>query len=95
LNADVKKEYDSLEYEYRLLREMINARLAAEKSQADIAEKMGTTTSVVGRLETGGGNKRHSPTLATLRRYARAVDCELEIRLIPRDSKHHGESDRF
>lgn len=45
---------------------------------------MGTTTSVVGRLETGGGKKHHSPTLATLQKYARAVGCQLQLKLVRR-----------
>ena len=30
-----------------------------------------------------GGSQRHSPSIATLRRYAKAVGCRLEIRLRP------------
>ena len=40
----------------------------------------------VARLEAGGGSKRHSPSIATLRKYAEAVGCRLEIRLRPRRS---------
>ena len=41
---------------------------------------MGTTKSAVSRLEAAG---KHSPSVATLKRYARAVGCEIEIRLQP------------
>ena len=44
---------------------------------------MGTKTPAVARLEAGGGSRRHSPSVATLRKYARAVGCRLEIRLRP------------
>jgi hypothetical protein len=44
---------------------------------------MGTSTSVVGRLETGGGKEKHSPTLATLEKYAKAVGCVLCLKLVP------------
>ncbi len=77
----VKKEYDAMDEEFRLLDEMLKARLKAGKTQGAVAKIMKTTTSVVGRLETGGGQHKHSPTIETLRRYARAVDCELEIKL--------------
>jgi transcriptional regulator with XRE-family HTH domain len=40
---------------------------------------MGTTKSAVSRLEGAG---THSPSVGTLRRYARAVGCEVEIRLV-------------
>lgn len=80
--AGVKKEYDSLEEEFSLLEVMLKARLEAGKTQNDVAKVMKTTTSVVGRLETGGGQHKHSPTIETLRKYARAVNCNLEIRLV-------------
>lgn len=81
-NSAVKKEYDSLRGEFDLLEVMLKARLAAGKTQRDVAKKMKTTTSVVGRLETGGGKHRHSPTIETLRNYAHALDCNLEIKLV-------------
>lgn len=82
----VKREYDALENEFRLLNELIKARLNAGKTQEEVARQMGTTTSVVGRLETGGGKQNHSPTLATLSRYAAAVGCTLQLKLIPKKS---------
>ncbi len=50
-------------------------------TQETVAERMGTTKSAVSRLE---GSARHAPSLATLRRYAEAVGCELEVRLVAR-----------
>ena len=41
---------------------------------------MGTTKSAVSRLEAAG---RLSPSVSTLKKYARAVGCEVEIRLVP------------
>ncbi len=76
----VKKAYHSMEEECKLLDAMLTARMKAKKTQSDVAKMMKTTTSVVGRLETGGGQSRHSPTVATLRNYANAVNCKLEIR---------------
>ncbi len=78
----VQKEYDALKEDFELLEIMINARFKAGKSQEEIAKAMKTTTSVVGRLETGGGKKRHSPNLETLRRYAKAVGCNLQIKFV-------------
>ena len=42
---------------------------------------------VVARLEAGGGSQQHSPSVATLRKYAQAVGCRLEIRLRRRKTK--------
>lgn len=80
--AGVRKEYDSLEEEFGLLEEMIKARSKAGKTQEEIAKLMKTTTSVIGRLETGGGKHRHSPTIETLRNYARALNCGLKISFV-------------
>lgn len=76
-----KQSYTALEGEYLLLREMLAARLNAGLSQAEVAERMGTTTSVVSRLESAA---KHTPSLATLQKYAQAVGCQLEIKLVPK-----------
>ena len=83
----VKKEYDSLNEEFQMLEQMINARIKAGKTQREVAKKMKTTTSVVGRLETGGGAHRHSPTVDSLRRYARAINCVLEVKFVPQSKR--------
>jgi transcriptional regulator with XRE-family HTH domain len=79
-----KKEYDDLNEEFTILKEMLRARKAARLSQADVAKRMGTKPPAVARLEAAGGSKRHSPSVATLRKYADAVGCRLEIKIIPR-----------
>lgn len=80
-NPKVKAEYDALEEEFSLLHQMLSARSAAGLSQEDVARKMGTKQSAVARIECTG---KHSPSLNTLRRYAQAVGCSLEVRLIPK-----------
>jgi len=42
---------------------------------------LGTEPDQATNLEAGGGSKKHSPSIATLRKYAEAVGCRLEIRL--------------
>src|SRR5947209_5281085 len=79
----VKAEYDAQAEEFALLDELLRARQRAGLTQAEVAERMGTRTPTVARLEAGGGNRGHSPSVATLRKYARAVGCRLEIRLRP------------
>ena len=82
---DVKTEYDRLDEEFTLLDEFLKARAAAGVSQAQVAERMGTTQSVVARL--GSGHGKHSPSLATLRKYAQALGCRLDLRLIKETGK--------
>jgi len=79
---NVRKEYIALEEEFELLEEMLKARVKAGKSQEEVARAMRTSTSVVGRLETGGGKHKHSPTIETLRKYAMALDCDLRIKFV-------------
>jgi transcriptional regulator with XRE-family HTH domain len=82
----VKKAYNELKEEFDLLREIVEVRYRLGKTQEEIAKTMKTSTSVIGRLETGGGID-HSPKLITLRRYARALGCDLQIRLVPQKYK--------
>ncbi len=79
----VQAEYDAQAEEFALLDELLRARQRAGLTQAEVAVRMGTQTPAVARLEAGGGSKRHSPSIATLRKYAAAVGCRLEIRLRP------------
>lgn len=82
-DPEFKKEYDDLEVEFALLRELLLARQRAGLTQADVAEKMGTKSPAVTRLETALSDRRHSPTIATLKKYAEAVGCRLEVHLVP------------
>ena len=78
--ADVKAEYDRLDEEFQFLDEFLKARTAAGVTQAEVAERIGTTQSAVARLESGRG--KHSPSIATLEKYAHALGCRLELRLV-------------
>jgi DNA-binding XRE family transcriptional regulator len=75
-----EEAYAGLEDEYRLIRELLEARSRAGLTQEEVAESMGTTKSAVSRLESAG---KHSPSVGTLKKYAHAVGCEVEIRLVP------------
>lgn len=77
----VKAEYEEQAEEFALLDELLRARKRAGLTQAEVAARMGTKAPAVARLEASGGAKRHSPSIATLRKYAAAVGCRLEIRL--------------
>ena len=80
--AEVKAEYEKLADEFSLLDEFLKARAAQGLTQAQVAEKIGTTQSAVARMESGSG--KHSPSLATLSKYADALGCKLEVRLVRR-----------
>lgn len=72
--------YEALELEHQVASQMLKARSRAGLTQDAVAERMGTTKSAVSRLESAG---KHAPSLATLKRYANAVGCELQVKLVP------------
>ncbi len=81
-NKAVRDEYNALKPEFLLLRGMLKARNEAGLSQADIAKKMGTKAPAITRLESSLTSGIHSPSIATLKKYAEAVGCHLEIKLV-------------
>ncbi|HEX3128392.1 MAG TPA: helix-turn-helix transcriptional regulator [Thermoanaerobaculia bacterium] len=72
--------YAALADEYALAHELLAARSRAGLTQEEVAQSRGTTKSAVSRLESVG---RSSPSVTTLKKYARAVGCEVEIHLVP------------
>lgn len=78
-NPEIRTEYDALEEEFALARELILARSRAGLSQAEVAQRMGTTQSTVARLEAG----RAKPTLLTVERYAKATGSRAVVKLVP------------
>lgn len=81
-NPAVKNEYEKLTPEMELLDELLQARMKAGLTQAQVAERMNTQATVISRLENALLSGKHSPSLATLRKYADALGCKLEIRLV-------------
>jgi predicted transcriptional regulator len=51
-------------------------------SQRELAELVGTTQSAIARLERGG----RPPRIDTLLKIAEALDCDLAVELVPRNS---------
>lgn len=81
--AGFTEAYDELSLEYTLASQMLKARAKAGLTQDAVAERMGTSKSAISRLESAG---RHAPSLATLKKYAAAVGCELQVKLVPQKS---------
>lgn len=77
---DVKKAYDDLDEEFAFLDEVLRARAEAGLTQAEVAERVGTTQSAIARLESA--EPKHSPSIATLQKYAKALGYRVQIRLI-------------
>src|SRR5436190_21964859 len=79
-HPQVRREYKALREEFELLDEILKARTEAGLTQAELAERIGTTQSAVARMETAIG--KHSPSIATLKRYASALGYRLQLRLV-------------
>ncbi|MFZ1546990.1 MAG: helix-turn-helix transcriptional regulator [Candidatus Nitrotoga sp.] len=78
----VQKEVERIELEEgALLDLLLKARHAAGLTQAQVAERMGTQPPSVARLERSLATGKHSPSLATLRKYAEACGKELVVQL--------------
>jgi ribosome-binding protein aMBF1 (putative translation factor) len=66
----VRQAYDAQAPEFELARELIAARKCqAGLTQGDVAAHMGTTQSVVARIESGRG----TPSMRTVQRFASTV----------------------
>jgi ribosome-binding protein aMBF1 (putative translation factor) len=70
-----KAAYDALEDEFALAGALIEARSKADMTQEQVAEAMGTTQTVIARLESG----RVMPSTRTLERFAKATGTKLRI----------------
>lgn len=74
--------YDMLEDEFAALDALLKARKEAGLTQADVASRMGVSQPVLARIESSLGSRKHSPSLATLRRYAEACGKKLVIQIV-------------
>jgi len=81
-DEEFRKGYEALGPKYSLIRQLLLARQQSGMTQEAIANKIGTTKSAISRLESGG---KHVPSITTLRKYADAGGCDLEIKLTPKN----------
>ena len=82
---DVREAYNALAEEFSFLNEVLKARAEAGLTQAEVAARTGTTQSAIARLESG--TARHSPSIATLQRYAGALGYRVEVRFVKQRAK--------
>jgi len=70
-----KEGYDALAAEFAVADVLIEARTRAKLSQAQLAQKMGTSQSTIARLESGSAK----PSLSTLERFAKATGMTMRV----------------
>jgi DNA-binding XRE family transcriptional regulator len=74
----ISKAFEDMEPEFEVAHALIAARVEAGLTQEEVAKRMGTTQSVVARLEGG----RTLPSLKSLYRYAKATGTKPVIHLV-------------
>ncbi|MFN5541069.1 MAG: helix-turn-helix domain-containing protein [Betaproteobacteria bacterium] len=78
----VRTEVERIERdESALLDALLRARQDAGLTQAQVAERMGTQAPAVARLERSLSTGKHSPSVATLRKYVKACGKRLVLRV--------------
>ena len=78
-DPEAHTEYERLGPIFAVVGEMVEARQTAGLTQAELARRMGTSQSVIARLESA----RHMPTFELISRYAQALGQRVEVRLAP------------
>ena len=71
-----KREWDKLEPQYQITRELIRARIEGKISQRELAKKAKTTQAVLSRIE----NMTVSPSIGLLQKIAHALGKNLEVK---------------
>ena len=74
-NKKIREAYDELGPEYRVIQMIIEKRLKAGLTQAQLAKKIGTKQSAISRIEQGSYN----PSLSFLIKLSKALDAKLKI----------------
>lgn len=78
-DPEYRKAYALLGPEFEISRSLIEARTQANLTQAQLAQRMNTTQSVIARLESG----RTRPSTRTLEKIAQATGTRLRISFDP------------
>ena len=78
----VSAEVNRIEREEgQLLDSLLKARHEAGLTQAELAARMGTQAPAVARLERSLATGKHSPSVATLRKYVKACGKDLRLQV--------------
>ena len=77
-NSEFKKEYDALEPEFQIMREMLDSRTENKISQQELSRITGITQSDISKIENGIAN----PSLNTLKRLAAAFGKRVQISFV-------------
>jgi len=76
-DSEFRKEYEALEDEFEIARQVIELRLKKGLTQKELAEKVNTSQSCIARLESG---TYRNLSLSFLRRVSRALDVQIHVK---------------
>lgn len=83
-NPKVQAEYEALEEEFKLARQIISLRKASELSQREFATLIGMKQPQLARIESG----KQSPKLETIVKLATGAAYKVELHFVaPKDQK--------
>ena len=77
-DSKFKKEYDALEPEYQIIREILKGREEKKLTQVELSNLTGISQADISRLENGEGN----PTISILNRIASAFGKQLKVSMV-------------
>ena len=78
----VRAEVERIEREESVLLDaLLKARQEAGLTQGQVAARMGTQAPAIARLERALASGKHSPSIATLRKYVKACGKRLVLRV--------------
>jgi DNA-binding XRE family transcriptional regulator len=78
-DTEFQEAWKETEPEYELTRQIIALRLRKGLTQRELAHRIGTTQSVIARIENGGQNL----SIRTLTKIANELDADVKIELLP------------
>ena len=77
-----REAWESIQDEFSALDALLSARKTAGLTQEQVAARMGVSQPSLARIESTLGSRKHSPSIETLRKYARACGKRLEIKIV-------------
>ena len=77
-DPEFRREYEGIEEEFALAKEIIELRIGLNLTQKELAERMGTSQPAIARVESGN---YHNLSLSFLRRLADALGAVPELHL--------------
>ena len=78
-DENFKREYEALDFEFQIIRAILNARQTKNITQKQLAELSGVNRADISKIERGNAN----PSVKTLKKIASALDMTVKIEFQP------------